>query len=80
MDIKAIGKLAEYKQDDNEEVKSLAFSRSGRLLFTIGKGTATGKIISSYIRLYNKTGLQNNAKTRRNINSECVALIFIIVF
>ncbi len=36
-DVRAIGKIGEYKTPDQEVVRSLAFSRSGRLLFVAYK-------------------------------------------
>ena len=40
LDLRAIGKVGEYKVEDQEVVKSLAFSRSGRLIITAYKGTS----------------------------------------
>ena len=39
LDIRAIGSVGEYKAKDKEVVKSMAFSKSGRILFTAYKGT-----------------------------------------
>ena len=60
-DTRAIGKIGEYKAADQEVVKSITFSRSGRLLFAAYKSntikvwdTLTEKFITNLPEVHKK--------------------------